>query len=106
MNRILIIGGYGHVGQKIARRLIAAGRSVTIAGRDAGKAAAAAGRLGCQGVALDLARPDSWPAPTRPPPPSAARLSPTPPTPGGRTCASLTPPPTASPPRRSSGPAP
>jgi len=63
MNRILIIGGYGHVGQKIARRLIAAGRSVTIAGRDAGKAAAAAGRLGCQGVALDLARPDSWPAP-------------------------------------------
>lgn len=63
MNRILIIGGYGHVGQKIARRLIAAGKSVTIAGRDAGKAAAAAARLGCQGGTLDLSRPESWEGP-------------------------------------------
>lgn len=63
MNRILIIGGYGHVGQKIARRLVAAGRAVTLAGRDAGKASAVAARLGCEGAVLDLARPASWEAP-------------------------------------------
>ncbi|WP_370226044.1 saccharopine dehydrogenase NADP-binding domain-containing protein [Pararhodobacter marinus] len=60
MNRILIIGGYGHVGQKIARRLVAAGQRVTIAGRSASKATDVAARLGCEGTALDLARPESW----------------------------------------------
>lgn len=63
MERILIIGGYGHVGQKIARRLVAAGRPVTLVGRDATRAGAAAARLGCAGGTLDLARPDSWAAP-------------------------------------------
>lgn len=63
MKRILIIGGYGHVGQKIARRLIAAGQVVTLAGRDLGKGRAVAARLGCTAVALDLGRPDTWPGP-------------------------------------------
>lgn len=60
MKRILIIGGYGHVGQKIARRLVAGGRTVTLAGRDGAKAAAVAARLGCEGTVLDLDRPGSW----------------------------------------------
>ncbi|WP_300556600.1 saccharopine dehydrogenase NADP-binding domain-containing protein [Maricaulis sp.] len=60
MERILIIGGYGHVGSKIARRLIAAGRAVTVAGRDGAKARAEAAKLGCEGAAFDLARPASW----------------------------------------------
>ncbi|WP_414897840.1 saccharopine dehydrogenase NADP-binding domain-containing protein [Rhodovulum sp. YEN HP10] len=63
MKRILIIGGYGHVGQEIARRLLAADRAVTVAGRDGAKAAAVAAELGCEGAMLDLDRPESWAAP-------------------------------------------
>ncbi|MBE9640025.1 saccharopine dehydrogenase NADP-binding domain-containing protein [Salipiger mangrovisoli] len=63
MKRILIVGGYGHVGQKIARRLVALGQTVTLAGRDGAKAAAAAARLGCEGATLDLNRPESWSTP-------------------------------------------
>ena len=36
---------------------------VTVAGRDAARASAAAARLGCAGVMLDLDRPESWDAP-------------------------------------------
>jgi Saccharopine dehydrogenase and related proteins len=63
MKRILVIGGYGHVGQKIARRLVAANRVVTLAGRDGAKAAAVATRLECEGAILDLDHPESWAAP-------------------------------------------
>lgn len=63
MKRILIIGGYGHVGEKIARHLVAGGGVVTLAGRDGAKASAVAARLGCAGTVLDLARPESWEAP-------------------------------------------
>ncbi|WP_010137646.1 saccharopine dehydrogenase NADP-binding domain-containing protein [Oceanicola sp. S124] len=63
MGRILIIGGYGHVGQKIARRLVAAGRTVTLAGRDGARARTVAARLGCEGTKLDLGRPESWAGP-------------------------------------------
>ncbi|MCA0846136.1 saccharopine dehydrogenase NADP-binding domain-containing protein [Salipiger thiooxidans] len=63
MGRILIIGGYGHVGQKIARRLVAAGRPVTLAGRDGAKAGTVAARLGCEGTILDLERPETWTEP-------------------------------------------
>ncbi|WP_394706010.1 saccharopine dehydrogenase family protein [uncultured Martelella sp.] len=59
---ILIVGGYGHVGSQIAARLQAAATApVRIAGRDTDRLAAAATRLGCQSVQLDLGAPDTWP---------------------------------------------
>jgi saccharopine dehydrogenase (NAD+, L-lysine forming) len=58
-DRICIVGGYGHVGREIARLLAPnhPGR-VTVAGRDAGKAADAAAEIGhgTTGVALDASR--------------------------------------------------
>ncbi len=60
---ILIVGGYGHVGSRIAARLLDAGSGpVRLAGRDGAKAARAAARLGCEAAALDLALPSGWPA--------------------------------------------
>ena len=63
MGRILIIGGYGHVGQRIARRLVAARRPVMLAGRDGAKARTVAARLGCEATILDLERPETWTKP-------------------------------------------
>lgn len=63
MRRILVIGGYGHVGRKIARRLVAAGRLVTLAGRNGAKARAVATQLGCEGTTLDIDHPESWTEP-------------------------------------------
>lgn len=57
MNRILVLGGYGGFGARIARRLVAAGHVVLVAGRSARKAkdfCAADPRL----VALQLDRAD------------------------------------------------
>lgn len=58
---ILIVGGYGHVGTRIARRLISRGiGTVVIAGRNGDKARQAATRLGCSARAIDLAHPTDW----------------------------------------------
>ncbi len=61
MTRILIVGGYGHVGQKIARRLTdISGTLVVIAGRSADRARAAAQMFGCDWTTLDIMSPESW----------------------------------------------
>lgn len=58
---ILIVGGYGHVGTRIARRLIARRiGAVVIAGRNAAKATQAAAGLGCSARAIDLSDPCHW----------------------------------------------
>lgn len=63
MSGILIVGGYGHVGHQIAARLQGVGRAqVRIAGRDAGRAAAVAAKLGCGWAVMDLRQPESWEA--------------------------------------------
>ncbi|OCW57897.1 hypothetical protein AWJ14_03655 [Hoeflea olei] len=64
MKHIVIAGGYGHVGQKIARRLAHTGAvRVTIAGRDADKAQRAASRLGVGWARLDVTAPEARPDP-------------------------------------------
>jgi gluconate 5-dehydrogenase len=52
----LVPGGYGAIGTAICRGLAGAGARVVVAGRDARKAAALAGKLGhgAKGVALDV----------------------------------------------------
>ncbi|MGF6174450.1 NAD-binding protein [Ensifer sp. 4252] len=58
---ILIVGGYGHVGTRIARRLIDRNiGAVVIAGRNVAKAGQAAARLGCSARAVDLSDPARW----------------------------------------------
>lgn len=61
---ILIVGGYGHVGGVIARRLVAhGGARVRIAGRSLEKARKAAAAIGCEAAPLDLGQPRSWEGP-------------------------------------------
>ncbi|WP_417409866.1 saccharopine dehydrogenase NADP-binding domain-containing protein [Hoeflea sp.] len=61
MTRIVVVGGYGHVGQKIARRLMPVPDvTVRIAGRDASRARAASQMLSCEWAVLDIADPASW----------------------------------------------
>ena len=56
MNRpVLILGGYGVFGSRIARPLIAAGEDVVIAGRSAAKAEAFCAEHGGRALALDIA---------------------------------------------------
>ena len=58
---ILLAGGYGHVGTRIARRRIdRAIGPVVIAGRNIAKAERAAAKLGCAARAIDLSDPSSW----------------------------------------------
>jgi saccharopine dehydrogenase (NAD+, L-lysine forming) len=58
---VMIVGGYGHVGSQIARRLMTAGRDeVCIAGRDENKANAMAKHLGCKAARLDVHDPRTW----------------------------------------------
>ena len=58
---ILIVGGYGHVGSRIARRLLALGMSdIWIAGRDGVRAAEVANRLGCNATTIDISNAASW----------------------------------------------
>jgi saccharopine dehydrogenase (NAD+, L-lysine forming) len=61
--RVTIVGGYGHVGTRIARHVL--GRTsaqVRIAGPAADRARRAADRLGCEGAVIDVSRADSWDA--------------------------------------------
>ncbi|WP_460272262.1 saccharopine dehydrogenase NADP-binding domain-containing protein [Celeribacter sp. ULVN23_4] len=61
MDRILIVGGTGHVGQKIAQRLMQEGDvSLTLGGRSPKSGRAAARRLGCQWTHLDIGAHESW----------------------------------------------
>jgi NAD(P)-dependent dehydrogenase (short-subunit alcohol dehydrogenase family) len=59
MSSILVVGGTAGIGQQIARYYAAAGDRVTLTGRDADRAAAAAKEVGgdTTGLALDLAAP-------------------------------------------------
>ncbi len=59
MSSILIVGGTSGLGLEIARYFAGAGDRVTLTGRDAGRAAAAAAEIGGEstGIALDLAEP-------------------------------------------------
>jgi NAD(P)-dependent dehydrogenase (short-subunit alcohol dehydrogenase family) len=54
---ILIYGGTGGVGSALARRLVAAGRPVHLAGRDAAKLAALGKELGAGWTAVDVLDP-------------------------------------------------
>jgi len=59
MSSVLVVGGTSGIGLEIARYYADAGHRVTLTGRDAGRAAAAAKEVGgdTTGVALDLAAP-------------------------------------------------
>jgi len=52
--RIVVLGGYGVFGSRLAQLLVRDGHDVVIAGRSSGKARALAERLCCKYVALDL----------------------------------------------------
>lgn len=51
---VLVAGGYGDVGARVTRMLRDAGWQVTVAGRDGGRARAAAERLGASAQRLDV----------------------------------------------------
>ena len=55
----VVTGGSRGLGYAGAAVLLAEGASVVIASRDPDRVAAAAGSLGCTGLALDLAEPTS-----------------------------------------------
>ena len=59
MNSVLVFGGTSGIGREIARYYADAGDRVTLAGRDAGRAAAVAREIGgdTTGIACDLAEP-------------------------------------------------
>jgi len=54
--KVLVLGGYGVFGERLARLLVRDGHTVTIAGRDGGKARKLAEELGCAWVAMDRRR--------------------------------------------------
>lgn len=51
--RVLVIGGGGGIGSAVARDLVAAGNRVFLAGRDAGRLAQVAEKLGAQAATVD-----------------------------------------------------
>jgi short subunit dehydrogenase-like uncharacterized protein len=51
--KVLVIGGYGVFGERLARLLIRDGHQVTIAGRDLAKAQDLAAKLGCSAQHMD-----------------------------------------------------
>ena len=53
-NEVLVLGGYGNFGKRIARGLNRHGVPVVVAGRDADKAAALAAELGARSLAFDV----------------------------------------------------
>jgi NAD(P)-dependent dehydrogenase (short-subunit alcohol dehydrogenase family) len=59
MRNVVVVGGTSGIGREIARHFAAAGDRVTLTGRDASRAAAAAKEIGgdATGIALDLAVP-------------------------------------------------
>jgi NAD(P)-dependent dehydrogenase (short-subunit alcohol dehydrogenase family) len=61
MSSVLVVGGTSGIGREIARHFASAGDCVTLTGRDAGRAAAVAKKIGgdATGIALDLAVPHS-----------------------------------------------
>ena len=61
MRRALVTGGNRGIGYAIAEGLVAQGLTVVIGARDAVAGEEAASKLGCESIALDLDRPDSFP---------------------------------------------
>jgi 3-oxoacyl-[acyl-carrier protein] reductase len=59
MGTVLLLGGYGGIGESLTAKLTQAGRKVVIAGRHGEKAQACAERYGQVGVALDAASESS-----------------------------------------------
>lgn len=58
---ILIVGGYGHVGSRIARRLLALGiKDIWVSGRNGSRAAETASQLGCNARTIDISNSASW----------------------------------------------
>ncbi|MGG7564821.1 DUF4166 domain-containing protein [Rhodovulum sp. DZ06] len=57
--RVLLLGGYGVFGARLAELLVRDGHDVCIAGRSLAKARACAAPLGCRAAALDRAAPDA-----------------------------------------------
>ncbi len=57
---VLVVGGYGQVGSRAARRLLAAGYRVVLAGRSASRAAAVASELGCDHARIDVIDERTW----------------------------------------------
>lgn len=51
--KVLVVGGYGVFGERLARLLIRDGHQVTVAGRDLAKAKALAAQLGCSAQRID-----------------------------------------------------
>lgn len=60
-DRILIVGGYGHVGRRTAAELMQLGRfPIRIGGRSTRKAEAVAAHLQCESAHIDLDHSESW----------------------------------------------
>lgn len=57
---IVVVGGYGQVGSRVARLLSMRGLDVTIAGRDGARADAVARVIGCGHATIDLRARDTW----------------------------------------------
>lgn len=57
--RVVIVGGTGGIGGALAEALVAAGHRPFLVARDAGRIAAAAERLGCEGAACDAVDVDA-----------------------------------------------
>ena len=57
--RVFLLGGAGGIGSALARRIVEAGGSVFLAGRDQGKLAALAAELGAAHGTVDAADPDA-----------------------------------------------
>jgi len=51
--KVLVVGGYGVFGERLARLLLRDGHQVTVAGRDLAKAKALAAQLGCSAQQVD-----------------------------------------------------
>lgn len=51
--KVLVVGGYGVFGERLARLLLRDGHQVTVAGRDLAKAKALAAQLGCSARQID-----------------------------------------------------
>jgi 3-oxoacyl-[acyl-carrier protein] reductase len=57
--RVFLLGGAGGIGSAVARRIVDAGGSVFLAGRDEGKLAAVAAGLGAAHACVDATDPDA-----------------------------------------------
>jgi NAD(P)-dependent dehydrogenase (short-subunit alcohol dehydrogenase family) len=59
MDHVVVIGGTSGLGRAVAEKYAAGGHRVTVAGRDADRAASAAREVGGEGIAVDLSRPET-----------------------------------------------